>query len=93
MNCQGWRLMGRATELPSAERRCATRRAGVRTGRVKNCESGDELNVSRRRDDEERRMDDAVEKLLLELADYAFSVMRVVRVRVRPARVAYGSNA
>jgi hypothetical protein len=74
--------MGRATELASAERRRTTRRAGVRTGRVKNCESGDELNLSRRRGDEERRVDDAVEKLLLEPADYAFSVMRVIRVRV-----------
>jgi hypothetical protein len=74
--------MGRATELVSAERRRATRWADVPIGRVKNCESGDELNSSRRRSDEERRVDDAVEKLLSELADYAFSVMRVVRVRV-----------
>jgi hypothetical protein len=49
--------------------------------------------VSRRRDDEERRVDDAVEKLLLESADDAFSVMRVARARVCPARVADGSNA
>ena len=82
MICQGWRLMGRATELASAERRRTTRRAGVRTGGVKNCQSGDELNSSRGRGDEERRVDDAVEKLLSELADYTFSVKRVVRARV-----------
>lgn len=37
-------------------------------------------------------MDDAVEKLLLELTHDAFSVLRTVCVRVRVARVVYGGR-
>ncbi|MDT7807518.1 MAG: hypothetical protein QOJ70_1331 [Acidobacteriota bacterium] len=38
-------------------------------------------------------MNEAIEKLLLEPAHHAFSMLRIVRVRVQAARVAYRSNA
>lgn len=73
--------MSRATKLASAERRRATRRAGGRTGGIKNCQRGDKNSLRRRHEGEERRMDEAIEKLLLELAYHAFSMLRMVRVR------------
>ena len=85
--------MSRAAELASAERRRAIRQAGGWAGGVQNCQSGDRRNLRRRREDKKRRMDDAIEKLLLELADYTFTILRMARVRLRSARVAYSGKA
>jgi hypothetical protein len=38
-------------------------------------------------------MDDAVEKLLLELAQLAFSLLRMARIRVRSAGIVYSRKA
>ena len=74
--------MSRATELASGEGRRAARRAGGETGGVKNRRRGDKCSLRRRREYQERLMDDAVEKLLLELTHDAFSVLRIACVRV-----------
>jgi hypothetical protein len=49
---------------------------------MKNCQRGDRRSLRRRREREERRMDDAIEELLLELARRTFSMIGMVRVRV-----------
>jgi hypothetical protein len=74
--------MSRATELASDEGWRAARRAGGQTGGVKNWRLEDECSLRRRREDDERLMDDAVEKLLLELTYDAFSTLRIACVRV-----------
>lgn len=60
---------------------------------MKDCQCGDKSQLRRRREREERGMDDAMEKLLLELARRAFSALRIARVRARAARVADSSKA
>jgi hypothetical protein len=47
---------------------------------MKNCQGGNKRNLRRRREREQRRMDKAIEKLLLELAHRAFSVLRMALV-------------
>ena len=74
--------MSRATELASGERWRAARRPVGQTGGVKNRLRGDKRSLRRRREDQEQLMDEAIEKLLLELTHNAFSVLRIVCVRV-----------
>jgi len=93
LSCQGWRPMGRAAGLAPDERRRSARRADGQTGGVKDCRREDERGLRRRREYQKRLMDDAVEELLLELTQDAFSVLRIVRVRARAARIVYGGEA
>ena len=60
---------------------------------MKNRQRGGKRDLRRKRGREQRSMDESIEKLLLKLAHRAFSIMRIVCARVRPARVAYSSNA
>jgi hypothetical protein len=60
---------------------------------MKNRQRGGKRDLRRKRVREQRSVDESIEELLLELADDAFSLMRMVCVRVRPARVAYSSKA